>query len=470
MAVGSVLSAFVRPTVIALSLLALAAAALAGARCAGTGPSARANVVLVTVETFRKDHLGAKRDGIPLTPHLDALAARGTSFERAYAASSFTLPSLHTLATGEPPPVHRVRFWTKFGNRYRGDTLAGRFAAAGYRTGFAYSAYIELTAYPILQRDWNAEGARAPIAFAQRPAGDVLAAARAWLDANASQPFFLWVHLFEPHTPYGPPMRLVEGLADPHAYRRAGPATFPVEQWVDTVPDGQGAALADALHAAEVRAADEAVGALVADLARRGLAEKTVVCVVADHGENLAADPPPRWDHGVSADEQLIHVPLVLAGPGVAAGRADDAIARHLDLPPTLLRLAGIDPPSGWRGRDLFGRAPAPRFAIAECTVDENHDAPMFSVTDGAQSLRLWSVTSPWRAEMRDERARGAPPRPVALESPPPFALPWVEAWREEAAACAARAAELNEPGDDRGTLSPDQEAVLKIGYMGGKK
>jgi arylsulfatase A-like enzyme len=441
---------------------AVAVAALLAVAC--RGHAERPNLLLVTIETLRKDHVGASVDGTALTPNLDALAKRGTSFERTYAAASFTLPSLHTIATGEPPAVHRVRFWTRFGNRFKGPTLASLLSDEGYRTGFVYSAYIELTPYPILQRGWTG----GPTGFAQADADTVLRAATAWLDANGKQPFFLWVHLFEPHTPYGPSDTFVQGLADVSLYHSVGPATFKVQDWADKVPGGQGPLLADRLYAADVRAADYAVAQLLAELDHRGLTSKTVVCVTSDHGENLRADPEPRWDHGVSTDEQLVHVPMIWLGPGVPAAHTDDAIARHLDIAPTLLRLAGAAVPDGWRGRDLFGRAPPPHFAICEGTTSDHPDSPFYCVTDGEASLRLFSSETPWRAEMRDERRRGAPPTPINLTSPPAEFAPWAEAWRAEADALAHRVGEVNTAGDDQGMLTPAQTELLKIGYMGG--
>jgi arylsulfatase A-like enzyme len=424
------------------------------------------NVLLVTIETLRHDRLGAVRNGVALTPHLDRLAKSGVRFDRTYAASSFTLPSLHTIATGEPPPVHRVRFWTQFGNRFRGPTLAGVFQEARYRTGFSYAAYIDLACYPILQRGWD----EPPASFPQADAAPVFAAAKAWLDVHGKEPFFLWLHLFEPHTPYGPADEFVTGLANVDVFHGTGPATFPVQAWVDKVPDGGGAALADALYDADVRAADAAVGRILADLEARGLSSTTVVCVVADHGENLAADPAPRWDHGISTDEQLVRVPMILAGPGVPAGTVDSNIARHLDVAPTLLRLAGLDPPREWRGRDLLGKSPAPVFAVSECTVDERHDAPFYSVTDGARSLRLFTATAPWRVELRDERSRGAAPIAIDMREPLAIAASHVAAWMEESAWVTTRAAEVNDPGPDEGALTPEQKRALEIGYMGGEK
>jgi arylsulfatase A-like enzyme len=446
---------------------AVAVAALAAVTCRGHAP--RPNLLLVTIETLRKDHVGATIDGIALTPNLDDLAKRGTSYERAYAAASFTLPSLHTIATGEPPAVHRVRFWTRFGNRFQGPTLASLLADEGYRTGFVYSAYIELTAYPILQRGWKGvRGEEPPTGFCQADSDTVLRAAGAWLDANAHEPFFLWVHLFEPHTPYGPADHFVKGLADVALYHAAGPATFKVQDWADKIPGGDGPVLADRLYAADVRAADSAVAQLLADLDRRGLTSTTVVCVTSDHGENLRADPEPRWDHGVSVDEQLVHVPMIWVGPGVPAAHSENAIARHLDVAPTLLRLAGADVPEGWRGRDLFGRAPAPHFAVCEGTTSDHPDGPFYSVTDGETSLRLFSAQAPWRTEMRDERVRGAAPTPINLASPQPEFAPWADAWRAEAEALKRRVGEVNAAGDDQGALTPEQTELLKVGYMGG--
>ncbi len=452
-----------RRTLAAIAAAAvLAAVAMASCRGRPSGP----NVLLVTIETLRHDRLGAVRSGVALTPHLDRLAKSGVRFDRAYAASSFTLPSLHTIATGEPPPVHRVRFWTQFGNRFRGPTLARLFQDAGYRTAFEYAAYIDLSNYPILQRGWD----EPPKSFPLADAAPVVAAAKAWLDVHGKEPFFLWVHLFEPHTPYGPADEFVKGLADVDLYHGTGQATFPVQAWADTVPGGRGSQLADDLYDADVRAADDAVGRILADLEARGLTPTTVVCVVADHGENLAADPAPRWDHGVSCDEQLIRVPMILAGPGVPAGTVDAGIARHLDVAPTLLRLAGVDPPDGWHGRDLLGKSAAPAFAVSECTVDERHDAPFYSVTDGATSLRLYSATAPWRVELRNERSRGSAPVAIDMQSPLANAASHVSAWIAESAWVTTRAAEVNDPGADEGALTPEQKRALEIGYMGGGK
>ncbi len=434
----------------------LGIAVLAGCDAAPpTGP----NVLLVTVETFRTDHFGARRGEIALTPEMDALAERGTRFDRAFAAAAFTLPSVHTIATAEPPPVHRVRFWTQFGNLYRGTTLAETFQEAGYRTGMI-SGHGFLGTYPVLRRGCDAfdESREARAAW-------ILERARSQMDAAREAPFFLWVHLYEPHTPYAPETRFAQGVVDLEAYEAAGPAPYPVDDWLPRVPDDDGPALADALYAAEVRAADSAVGALLSELETRGISGRTVVCVVGDHGENLSQDAAPRWDHGWSVEPQLIRVPLILAGPGVDAGRADDDVARHLDLAPTLLRLAGVDGLSDGLGRDLLGGAAPPRFAIAESTIHTRQDRPFFSVTDGRTALRI--DPSEGSALLVDESGPGAPQVPIDAGAPPPGARGHLQAWSARTDAVLERAVRLNASGVDDQRLTEEQEALLRMsGYL----
>lgn len=442
----------------ALALAGAAAAATGVPGCGDRGGGAR-NVVLVSVETFRADHLGRTVDGVALTPRLDAFARGGTRFATAYAASSFTLPSLHTLLTGESPAVHRVRFWTHFGNLFRGPTLAERLRSEGFAAGCFVSGYGDFTTYPLLSRGFDPA-----LHVSQKDAGEVLAPFAKWLDGiGADRRFFAWVHLFEPHTPYGPDERFCEGLLDVARLRKAGPAPWPVDAWLPRVPGPRPDLFADRLYAADVRAADDAVGRVLDELARRGLDRDTIVCVVADHGENLSMDPAPRWDHGTSTDEQQIRVPFLLAGPGVPTGALDPRIARHLDVAPTLLARVGVvaaDLP----GRDLLGDAPAPAFAISEGTVAARKDAPFYSVTDGTRSLRIHTDVRPPRVWLRAEPVDATGGVPVDAGSPSADAAPYVAAWKAFAEECARRDAALNAPGEDRQTLTDAQRRVLELG------
>jgi arylsulfatase A-like enzyme len=387
-------------------------------------------------------------------------------FDTAYAASSFTLPSLHTILTGESPPVHRVRFWTHFGNLYRAPTLAERLREEGFDTACFTSGYGDLSAYPLLSRGFGSS-----LHLVQKPAEDVLAPFAQWLgDPARRERTFAWIHLVEPHTPYGPEERFCEGLLDVARYRAAGPAPWPVDRWLPQVPGPRPELLADRLYAADVRAADDAVGRILDGIERRGLAERTLVCVVADHGENLSADPPPRWDHGTSCDEQQVRVPLLLAGPGIAAGRREAAIARHVDLAPTFLAALGVDGAEELPGRDLLGAAPPPPFALTEGTTYVNVDAPFYSVTDARTSLRIFTDAAPARAFLRREPAGVEGRVEVDLSAPPPGAAAHVAAWKSFAEECLRRAEERNDAGDDRARLTDAQRRVLERGgYLGGR-
>lgn len=441
--------------------LAAATAAVYLPACGEVVAPPGANVLLITVETLRADHVGAQRDGVDLTPRLDELKQRSTFFENAFSAAAFTLPSLHTIATGEPPPVHRVRFWTSFGNRFRGPTVASLLKQRGYRTGF-FGGHGLLAPYPILHTGFDVWKDRR-----EARASWVREQAMAFLDETGDQPFFLWMHIYEPHTPYAPEEQFADGLADLELYRDAGPAPFPVSEWVKTVPADAADAdrLADRLYAAEVRAADAALGDLLDELTARGLAENTVVAVVGDHGESLSWDTGPRWDHGWSVNRQLTHVPLLLSGPGIPKSVVRGDLAAHLDLAPTLVALTGAPPPNGWLGRNLMGTAPAPSHVVVESTVTLRQDEPFFSVTDGAISLRLNPAQG--SAALVDDRDVAATPAPFQPDEPPEAALAPLAVWRTLSTKWRARALELNDPGADEGRLSEEQEALLKMaGYL----
>ncbi|MGD2115335.1 MAG: sulfatase-like hydrolase/transferase, partial [Acidobacteriota bacterium] len=177
-------------------------------------------VVLVTVDTTRADRLGAYRADAgrgagadsSLTPNLDRLAERGVLFEHAYSVAPITLVAHTSILTGLEPPQHGVR---NNGLHYvpdRLETLAERLRDAGYATGAFVSAAVLDRRYNLTQGfdvyddDLSAGRERHPRMVADRPAGAAVEAAAAWLDTlPPDRPFFLWLHLYDPHAPYSPP-------------------------------------------------------------------------------------------------------------------------------------------------------------------------------------------------------------------------------------------------------------------------
>jgi choline-sulfatase len=270
---------------------------------------ARPNVVLITIDTLRADRL---RRG--LTPAIDALATGGVRFDAARTVVPLTLPSHVTIMTGALPLVHHVR---ENGVVFKPGPppLARMLHDAGYRTGAFVGAYVLNRVFGLAQgfdvyddrvpRDPNL----GPQLEAQRRGGEVVDAALAWLH-DVQPPFFLWVHLYDPHAPYDPP---------PEFLARAGGRAY----------DG------------EVAYADAQVGRVVAALRAKGLLANTVLAVAGDHGEGLGDHG--EQSHGMLAYDATLRVPLIVAGPGVTH-RIVDRLVSLVDLAPSLLTIAHMRP------------------------------------------------------------------------------------------------------------------------------
>lgn len=287
-------------------------------------------IIVVSVDTLRSDRLPAYGyDGVE-TPAIDALREDAVLFERAYSPVPLTLPAHASLLTGLLPPDHGVR--DNLGYRLEesvGTTVADRLRTADYATGAAVSAFV-MRAETGLARGFDLyddrleETPRATTAEIQRSGGDTLATALDWLDTVADRPFFLFLHIYEPHTPWEPP---------PEIAARYG-ATY----------DG------------EVVAADAVVGALLDGLRERDLYDGSTVLFLSDHGEGLGDHG--EQEHGVLLYRESLQVPLLLKLPGNRlAGAAVKDPVQLIDVPPTLLELAGVVLPEGLSGASLLSFA-----------------------------------------------------------------------------------------------------------------
>ncbi len=305
----------------ALRRLALSAVALvacggeddgAGARDVGDRP----DVLLVTLDTLRTDRVGAYGHEGGATPRLDALAARGTLFEQAYSPAPMTLPAHASLMTGLLPPEHGAR--VNGLHRLADDvpTLAERLSAEGFRTGAFVAAFV-LDEQFGLARGFDVYDDDLTDAYEQvvseqlsvyRPGEHVVDSALAWLDSLGDDPFFAWVHLYDAHFPWH--------------------------------PHGGGDDDAAGTYEGEVAYADAQLGRLLDDLRARGRLDDTLVVVVADHGEGLGDHG--ELEHAYLLDEEVLHVPLVIAGPGVAEGARVPSLVPTEDVQPTLLDLLGL--------------------------------------------------------------------------------------------------------------------------------
>ena len=300
-----------RLTVFLLLALGAALALAAGCRAGRESPPApvRSNIVLITIDTLRADRIGRG-----FTPAIDALASAGVRFDNARSAVPLTLPSHVTIMTGLLPVTHGVRAnGVVFTPQSSAPTLARRLKGAGYQTGGFVGAYVldrrfgladGFDTYDDRIRRNPDEGARLE---AERRGGEVVDAAAGWLNTVTS-PFFIWVHLYDPHAPYEPPDEF-RAKAGGNAY------------------DG------------EVAYADAQVARVVDALKKRGLMDATVVAIAGDHGEGLGEHGEST--HGMLAYDSTLRVPLILSGGAIQA-RVVRSPVSLADLAPTLSRAAGL--------------------------------------------------------------------------------------------------------------------------------
>jgi len=325
--------------------------------------TAEQNVLVITIDTLRADRLPAYGYAGIRTPNIDRLAGDGVRFTFAHAHAVVTLPSHASIFTGRYPFEHGVRDNAGFRLADDAETLAEMARARGMATG----AFVG--AFPLDRQFGLAQGfdlyddlagreqGASDFAFSERPAGEVVERARAWIGAQQG-PWLAWVHVFDPHSPYAPPA--------PYNAEYAGHP-----------------------YAGEVAYTDSALGPLL-DLARQSPRITTVV-VTADHGEGLGDHGEAT--HGVFAYESTLRVPLILAQVGAGArggrGAVSDAPARHVDILPTLADLAGLAAPGDLPGRTLLAleaeAAPRASYFEAMTAMLKRGWAPLTGVLAGRE-------------------------------------------------------------------------------------
>ncbi|HSQ79031.1 MAG TPA: sulfatase-like hydrolase/transferase [Candidatus Bathyarchaeia archaeon] len=351
-----------RPRIFALALFfaaTFAAFALLPA-CKAPAKPQDLNVLLVTIDTQRPDRLSCYDPKFAQTPQIDALAARGVLFERAFAHAPLTLPSHASILLGSTPLAHGA---DDNGMRVipKGvPSLPKTLKAAGYATGAFVSAFPLDTRFGLTEGfdvydDKYPARAAASLDFPERPAEKTVAAATDWLSSQAGR-WFLWVHLFDPHAPYAPP--------EPYASRYAKD-----------------------LYSGEVAYVDEMLGRLFQLIESRGETGRTLVVLTADHGESLGEHG--EMTHSYFAYNSTLHVPLIVAVPGLASRRASGLVS-HEDIFPTVCDVLGLPQPAGLRGRSfkplLEGHSRKARPIYFEALEGYYHRgaAPLRGVIDGS--------------------------------------------------------------------------------------
>jgi len=301
----------------------------------GVPPLRRLNLVLVTIDTLRPDRLGCYGHSQIETPNLDKVAQLGVLFENAVSQAPLTAPSHASMLTGMYPTVHKVRDTGGFVLPSSHTTLGEILRQQGWDTAAFIGASVLKKSFGLDQgfgvyddRMPKPAAGRMASEYPERRAGEVVDRAIRWLDSQSGKPFFLWVHVFDPHFPYDPP--------PPFRQKYAG---RPYE--------------------GEVAYTDQQLGRLFEAIAKKAPSENTLIAVLSDHGEGLSEHG--EYTHGVFVYDVTLRIAFTIAGPGVPRGLRVKQQARTIDLLPTLLELLGGKAPPGVQGVSL-----APAFAGKE--------------------------------------------------------------------------------------------------------
>lgn len=296
---------------------------------------------MISIDTLRSDHLPAYGYKTGETPAITRLRSDGILYERAYSAAPTTLPAHASLLTGAPPPRHGVRDNIGYKLDDLLPTLPESLRSSGYDTAASVSAYV-LRRQSGIDRGFShfddnlSWSGFAVMADVQRPGLESLEAVRGWLKSITDRPFFLFLHLYEPHAPYTPP----EPFASRHSLAYDG----------------------------EIAAADAAVGALIAELETLELYDRSLIVLTSDHGEGLGDHG--ENEHGVLLYRESLQVPLILKLPfSESAGETVATPVALSDVAPTLLSLLGVAVPESMEGTnlvELLHHRPTPRALYSE--------------------------------------------------------------------------------------------------------
>ena len=378
-----------------LPLAVLVLAALLAAACGaeeGSAP-ARPNVLIITLDTTRADHLGCYGYERETSPNLDRLAAESTLYTHVISTSSWTLPSHAALFTGKFTASHGARYdptgplkltsgiegpadWDHY--RARGlstgeVTLAGVLGEAGWRTG-------AVVAGPWMKRVFGLDVGFEHYDDEQvhsvtgRLASEVTDAALSWLSQPDERPFFLFLNYYDPHSPFQAPAPYTFEFVPPQRHTQRGLANS--KNWLD-------------LYDAEILYTDEHVGRLLDELRRTQRFDNTLIVVTSDHGELFGEQG--HWGHGEFLTQQELSVPMFIKQPGGSTQPArDDRPMQQVDVMPLVLERLGLPIPAGVQGAARGGEHPL---------ISEVYPLPMFAKTGDWRVLVEGSLKYVWSSQ-----------------------------------------------------------------------
>jgi arylsulfatase len=392
--------------------------------------SDRPNIVLISIDTLRSDRLGSYGYTRATDPEIQRAFSDGLRFEDAVCPVPITRPSHAAMLTGR----HALDLGMRWNDRPLPNdvpTLAEVLGRSGYETAAFVSGWPLFGERSGLDRGFRvydddfdprfparlgAEQLTLPdtlrilgvIDTLSRSAEAVTMAALSWLDDLPSRPFFAWLHYYDPHMHYSPPLEHARAMGLPEDGPRTSRWLYSrVEAGLREVSASERRGI-DALYDGEVRYVDSQLGRFFEALRVRGLWDETVVLLTADHGELLLerlASDGKVFTHSQWVDEEEIRVPFLIRGPGVPRGVESGFTATASDIMPTLLHLAGIQVPPGTRGSNLLGNARASLATRPAISVNAPREGAPTLVSSRVQGFRYTLDVrsgSEWLAAVHD--------------------------------------------------------------------
>jgi choline-sulfatase len=363
----------------------------------GPGDADGYNLLLVTLDTVRADHLGCYGENDQAeTPFLDSLCRNGVMFSDAVTSVPITLPSHTTIMTGLYPPNHGVRDNGTYRLAEERTTLAEDLRSHGYETAAFVGCFVLDARFGLNQgfdrydfqvtRDGYRPGM---VDFNERPASSVTDSVLSWLRerdrSSTTSPFFVWVHYFDAHLPYRSPLQALPRFS-----------SRPYD--------------------AEITFADQQFGRLLAELKRERVLERTLIVVVADHGESLGEHGEPT--HGMLLYRPTVRVPFIISCPTLFTGthRVSDQVVGLVDIRPTVEELLGVPPGEDVDGLSLVGSGVTPDRAIYVET-EMPHDLAGWSPLYAIRSHERKYIQAP-RPELYDVTADPAESHDLSASDP----------------------------------------------------
>jgi len=319
----------------------------------GCGRNRPDNVILIVVDTLRADHLSVYDYDRPTSPQLEQWAASGLVFDRAFATSSWTLPTFGSVLTGLWPAQHSAgtRLQIEPG-KWRRSPLSQAVTTLPevmQQNGFATRAIVNNT---FLREHFGADRGFDLYDYEKgRGAAAVVELARDWLSEMGEEPFFMMVHMMDPHLPYEPPTEFMGKFGDVLAGAIPPLGRKSIVDRLQDLTDVDRTSLA-ARYDEEVASVDHELGRLFSYLEEQGFWDRTLIILTSDHGEELFDHG--GFEHGHSMFQEVLRVPLIFWGPGIRVGR-EDAPVSLVDLTPTIYEATGVAVESELSGVSLWG-------------------------------------------------------------------------------------------------------------------